>query len=208
MLDSHVRGKYYYPENWQRVRLAIYSSYSYESMKCTRGDVMRYLVIAGISVLAITAGCGPWIQSRGKKTSDEQEPDQSAQVQPSEQSTRATLTILDTINKDNEVALTDADFVSFADPAPVAQHEGAPSAAAARFRIQVFASGQIETLRAEKKKLESRLQLPTYIAFESPYYKLYAGDFATRAEAEARLPQVRKLGYTDAWIVRTKALSE
>jgi hypothetical protein len=39
---------------------------------------------------------------------------------------------------------------------------------------------------------------------EQSLYKLYVGDFKTKAEAEAALPEVRKQGYKDAWVVSVK----
>ncbi|NLE01409.1 MAG: SPOR domain-containing protein, partial [Fibrobacter sp.] len=67
------------------------------------------------------------------------------------------------------------------------------------------ASSQIESLRAKKREIEGSIKLPLVIVFETPYYKLLAGDFAERSEAEANITKLKKMGYADAWIVSSKA---
>ena len=49
------------------------------------------------------------------------------------------------------------------------------------------------------------VDLPVTVVFEPPYYKLLAGDFAQRSEAENCCAQLKKIRYNDAWIVRTAA---
>jgi len=51
---------------------------------------------------------------------------------------------------------------------------------------------------------EGLTKLPVFMASEQSLYKLYVGDFKTKAEAEAALPEIRKL-YNGAWIVSVKA---
>jgi septal ring-binding cell division protein DamX len=72
------------------------------------------------------------------------------------------------------------------------------------FRVQVIASSQIEKVRAEQKALESRVSYPLYIIVTPPYYKLVAGDFVKRSEADAAALKLKEFGYADAWVVRSK----
>jgi hypothetical protein len=117
------------------------------------------------------------------------------------------LTNLDTLNRGKEISLLRSDFQSIS-PSSTTLQPAQSSDVSFRFRIQVFASSQIDVLRQEKKTLESKIDIPVFIAFESPYYKLYAGDFTIRSEAENYLPRMKKMGYNDSWIVRTKSLSQ
>ena len=73
-----------------------------------------------------------------------------------------------------------------------------------KYRIQLFASSQIEALREQKKVAEEKTNLPVFIAYEAPYYKLFAGDFIQKADAEGNLKKLKKIGYNDAWIVSSK----
>jgi hypothetical protein len=136
-------------------------------------------------------------------------------------------TFLDTINKGREVGITNADYV------PQAQIPAPPTVAAAsvsvktpaettatvvkiepkveagvvpsRFKIQILASTIQDQVKKEKNTLATKSELPLVISFEAPYYKLYAGDFTQRSDAESNLAQIKALGYKDAWIVRTAA---
>ncbi|MBN1433408.1 SPOR domain-containing protein [Candidatus Fermentibacterales bacterium] len=42
---------------------------------------------------------------------------------------------------------------------------------------------------------------PIYVDSLPPYWKVRIGCFGTRQEAEAFLPEVRSMGYSDAWVV-------
>jgi hypothetical protein len=129
------------------------------------------------------------------------------------------LTFLDTLNKGREISVTDADVAPQQVPAAVARQASPDSPASAgtsepnreagvvpsRFKIQILASTQEQMVRKEKNALAAKIALPLVIIFESHYYKLFAGDFARHDEAESYCSQLKKLGYSDVWIVRTAA---
>ncbi|MGA2507400.1 MAG: SPOR domain-containing protein [Chitinispirillaceae bacterium] len=140
-------------------------------------------------------------------------------------------TFLDTLNKGREVSITAADIgaQSAPVPAPAPAIVPVPAPAAApdtfagrpsgepkreagvvpsRFRVQILASTQEQQVREEKNNVAAKIKLadidlPVTVVFEAPYYKLLAGDFAQRSEAENCCAQLKKIGYNDAWIVRT-----
>jgi hypothetical protein len=132
-------------------------------------------------------------------------------------------TFLDTLNKDREVALTDADFPSrqaaapavpqavvvpnTVVPAPVAVPAPRQEAGVvpSRFKIQVLAGPNEQQVRQVKNNLAAKIDLPLSGSFEAPYYKLFAGDFSRHSEAESWCAQLKDMGYSDAWIVRTAA---
>jgi len=132
------------------------------------------------------------------------------------QQNKPALTFLDTLNKGREVSLTDADFSQPAAPAAVPQavitdtvpavSTTAPKQEAgvvpSRFKIQILAGTQEQQMKNERNNLAAKVDLPFAVSFEAPYYKLFAGDFAQRSEAETWCAQLKDMGYKDAWIVR------
>jgi cell division septation protein DedD len=156
-----------------------------------------------VVVVACVVSCTPYIGSKNvDNDTDVENSVQSASDAQAAAAARGKVqpTYLDTINADNEVALTQPEGNSLVQP------QGAIDSS--RFRIQLFASSQIETLREQKRYFESKIELPLYISFETPYYKLLAGDFSRREDAEAGLAKLKKLGYPDAWIVASKPITE
>lgn len=76
------------------------------------------------------------------------------------------------------------------------------------FRVQIHAGesrGEAEQLANEA---QTRLQVPAYTTFESPFYKVRLGDFLDRAEALALRERVRGYGYPGAWVVTTPVLAD
>jgi hypothetical protein len=114
-------------------------------------------------------------------------------------------TFLDTLNRGREIVLSAGDLPALEVlPAAGAAQTGTAGAGEARFRIQILASSQIDMARREQLNAERVIGKPVFMAADQSLYKLYVGDFKTRAEAEAALPEVRKLGYRDAWVVNAK----
>lgn len=112
-------------------------------------------------------------------------------------------TFLDTLNVENEIVLGDNDFEKHSITAP--KESGLDnSGAESLFRIQVFASNRIETVREQKKELEKYTSEQVLIGYDAPYYKLYTGGFARRQDAQSVLIKLKKSGYPDAWITTVK----
>lgn len=115
-------------------------------------------------------------------------------------------TFLDTLNRGGELKLEDGDFGA---AAPVSASEDESGGTAVRsesdgFRVQCFASSNIENVRAAKREVSDKMRYPAYISYDEPYYRLHVGDFTTRKDAEAALSKIKKAGYQDAWIVGAK----
>lgn len=72
------------------------------------------------------------------------------------------------------------------------------------FRIQILASTQVDAVREKKEELEEQILLPLYISFNSPYYKLLAGNFTSRDKAEKALVSIKESGIPDAWIISSE----
>lgn len=78
------------------------------------------------------------------------------------------------------------------------------------FRVQLFATQDIEKATLEKKEAEfgfAEDNVMVYIEFDSPMYKVRIGDCATREEAEQLRELARRRGYPTSWIVKTKVNS-
>jgi hypothetical protein len=115
-------------------------------------------------------------------------------------------TILDTLNRGKELALSKNDFKN--DRLVTAEKNDTPEEKRTRrsqgYRIQCLAGTQIESIRRKKQELERQISYPVYIIVSETFYKLVVGDFRTRAEAERALFEIQEQGYSDAWIMRSK----
>ena len=129
------------------------------------------------------------------------------------------LTFLDTLNRGRELMIVNPD--SFRQSTAVktlaagggaagrtggsefllAPHEA--GVVPSQYRVQVLASTSRTQVKQEKRKLAAKIKCPLSISYEAPYYKLFAGNVPQRFEAQNILAQIKKLGYNDAWIVRT-----
>lgn len=73
------------------------------------------------------------------------------------------------------------------------------------YRIQIFMeSGNQALYDAEEArvKFEEKYQnIPTYITFSEPYYRVRVGDFRTRLEAMRVLEQIKHT-YANAWVIK------
>lgn len=114
-------------------------------------------------------------------------------------------TFLDTLNHGKEVSLFDDDSniknVNTDDEIPEKKKIKENG-----YRIQLVASNSEEKIRSEQISAEQELRLKTYIIFEKPYYKVFAGDFITREDAEKAITKIKKSGYPKAWIVKSDIL--
>jgi hypothetical protein len=168
----------------------------------------KRLLFALISAIAVQAlllsdGCAPAVGPGSSAASAD--PRREA-VDPRERYTASGgQTFLDTLNRGREIAVSANDLpVLEVVPTVSAAPEKGAAAGEPRFRIQILASSQVDMARREKVNAESVIKQPVFMASDQSLYKLYVGDFKTRAEAEAALPEVRKLGYKDAWVVSAK----
>lgn len=71
------------------------------------------------------------------------------------------------------------------------------------YRVQVYNGSKKETLNKRSKFLNVFPNMPVYTVYESPEYKVQAGDFRTRLEAEKFLKQVVN-EFGSGFVVKTK----
>jgi septal ring-binding cell division protein DamX len=118
----------------------------------------------------------------------------------------APATFLDTLNRGKEFSLSDRDFAAITTESTsvAGQKDVREDASSDGYRIQCFASSQIERVRAEQKQLETKIKYPLYIVFNAPYYKLLVGDFVKKNDAENAMAKLKEMGYGDCWVARSK----
>lgn len=100
------------------------------------------------------------------------------------------------------------------DPEPAsATWEAAPAAGAAParwqpgFRVQVFACAARDGAESVRREVAGRIDAPTYVEYEAPYYRVRVGDCRTEAECRDLEARLRQAGYASAWTVSTHILS-
>ena len=77
------------------------------------------------------------------------------------------------------------------------------------FRVQFFSTTNIDD--AKRKKEEAEAAYPSelvYLEYDPPTYKLRAGNFLTRFEAERFAKVLSEKGYPDAWAVPTRVVRQ
>ena len=128
---------------------------------------MKKVLIFNILMALIWIGCTSLGVSRKKVLEDEKPEDSTVQSARYEPTSPVQLTFLDTLNKGNEITLDNNDFHK-EESVPGAGVVLSQTEAAVRYKIQLFASSQIETVRELKRQVETKVNLPLSISFESP----------------------------------------
>ena len=72
------------------------------------------------------------------------------------------------------------------------------------YRLQIFESSSVEEANRTLRKFERSLKDSVYMVFEAPLYKLRLGNFVTKKEAEKQKENLKKKGYKNIWIVRSR----
>ncbi len=77
----------------------------------------------------------------------------------------------------------------------------------AGFRVQVFSSTSIDDARARKAELETLYPNEwVYLEYDPPAYKVRAGNFINRFEADRFTKVLIDQGYSDAWTVPARVI--
>ena len=76
------------------------------------------------------------------------------------------------------------------------------------FRIQLYESSSSEEAKNLLIKYKKRMSDSLYLKFEAPLYKIHYGNFSNRYEAEDAKRKLRKNGFKNIWIVRSRIEQE
>ena len=175
-------------------------------LKKAEREIMNYCTIKKWIILLLLVASSDYAMSKRPQEKVSPEEDKPLVVFRNEKKTfEGQLTYLDTLNRGKEISLSDNDLNPILpESAAVMDQKDSKEMESEGFRVQCFASSQIERIRSEQKQLEFKVKYPVYIVFNAPYYKLLVGDFAKRSEADFALAKLKAIGYPDAWVARCK----
>ena len=72
------------------------------------------------------------------------------------------------------------------------------------FRVQVLASKSMTKADSLSAILNTALEDSVYVIYETPNYKVRAGDFVVREDADKMRLQLQNMGYRSAWVLSTR----
>ena len=72
------------------------------------------------------------------------------------------------------------------------------------FRLQIYEASAADQANKILNKYKKALSDSLYIIFEAPLYKIRYGNFITKSEAEAVKNALKKKGYKNIWIVKSR----
>lgn len=82
--------------------------------------------------------------------------------------------------------------------------EGAVESQRDGYRVQILTTRFVAEADSLRNKLTPIIEDSIYITYEVPNYKVRVGDFINRKEAENLQGIIKNLGYSTAWIVRSR----
>jgi len=72
------------------------------------------------------------------------------------------------------------------------------------YRVQLFAASKQQVARRVQLDAERRLGVLVYLVYVAPQYKVRAGDFTNRKEADNLCNFAYEEGFRDAWVVKSQ----
>ena len=72
------------------------------------------------------------------------------------------------------------------------------------FRLQIFESSSVEEANQSFEKFKRVFSDSLYLIFDAPLYKIRYGNFVLKNQAELEKNKIRKKGYKNIWIVRSR----
>lgn len=74
------------------------------------------------------------------------------------------------------------------------------------YRVQIYVTREEFDARGVEEAALLQFDEGIYLTFDSPNYKIRVGDCVTRAQASQLRDKAVKMGYRDAWVVRSKVM--
>ena len=72
------------------------------------------------------------------------------------------------------------------------------------YRVQILVTRNSHSADSIRAVLSDEIDEDVYITYEVPYYKIRVGNCVDRKQAEELQQRLAELGYTSAWIIRTR----
>ena len=76
------------------------------------------------------------------------------------------------------------------------------------YRVQILATRYFEYADSIAISISNKITDSVYVEFETPNYKVRAGDFVNRASAEFLQQELLDMGYKSAWILRSRITAQ
>ena len=76
------------------------------------------------------------------------------------------------------------------------------------YRLQLFESSTVDEAKKVMAKYGKSLKDTLYLVFDAPLYKVQYGDFVTKNQVEDVKIKLRKKGFKNIWIVRSRIEQE
>ncbi len=74
------------------------------------------------------------------------------------------------------------------------------------YRIQLISTQNLQEALKVKEKANSLFNLPVYVDFESPNYKVRLGNYKDHDEAQQFQKRMQNNGFSHAWVVPSKII--
>ena len=72
------------------------------------------------------------------------------------------------------------------------------------YRLQLFESSTVDEAKKVMAKYGKSLKDTLYLVFDAPLYKVQYGDFVTKNQVENARINLRKRGFKNIWIIRSR----
>ena len=72
------------------------------------------------------------------------------------------------------------------------------------YRLQLFESSTVDEAKMVMAKYSKSLKDTLYLVFDAPLYKVQYGDFVTKNQVDDVKIKLRKKGFKNIWIVRSR----
>ena len=72
------------------------------------------------------------------------------------------------------------------------------------YRLQLFESSTVDEAKKVMAKYDKSLKDTLYLVFDAPLYKVQYGDFVTKNQVENARINLRKRGFKNIWIIRSR----
>ena len=72
------------------------------------------------------------------------------------------------------------------------------------YRLQLFESSTVDEAKKVMAKYGKSLKDTLYLVFDAPLYKVQYGDFVTKNQVEDARINLRKRGFKNIWIIRSR----
>jgi hypothetical protein len=93
-------------------------------------------------------------------------------------------------------------WVEYEKQEPNAVNTEVSTSVALGYRVQIITSDSLEEANSIKSEVYFKIKLPVYVIYDSPFYKVRAGDFTDISKAKELSFKLNQLGYKSSRVVQ------